>query len=83
MSITLYNDGTSAVSITNVAISPARGTFTQTNTCPQILNSNTSCVIEVTFTPPDTGNYTATLSVTDSDKSSPQKARLTGVGLNN
>ncbi len=83
MSITLYNDGTAAVSITNVAIAPARGTFTQSNTCPPTLNANTSCVIQVTFTPPDTGNYTATLSVTDSDQSSPQKARLTGVGLNN
>ena len=35
------------------------------------------------FTPPDTGKYNATLSVTDTDKSSPQTASLSGTGLNN
>ena len=83
MSLTLYNDGIAAVSITSFAISPARGTFTQTNNCPSTLNPNTHCSIQVVFTPPDTGRYKATLSVTDSDKSSPQTAALSGVGLNN
>jgi len=83
LSITLYNDGISAVNITKFAISPADGTFTQTNACPATLNPNTNCVITVTFTPPDSGPYNATLSVTDTDKSSPQTASLTGTGLNN
>jgi hypothetical protein len=81
MSTTLYNVGTAAVNITSIGISPANGTFTQTNNCPATLNSGTSCVIQVVFTPPDSGNYNATLSVTDSDKSSPQTASLTGIGL--
>jgi hypothetical protein len=87
MTVTLYNDGISAVNITKYAISPAHGTpvgtFTQTNACPATLNPNTGCIIAVTFTPPDSGTYNATLSVTDSDRSSPQTASLTGVGLNN
>jgi N-acetylneuraminic acid mutarotase len=83
LSITLYNDGISAVNITKVAISPANHTFTQTNNCPATLKPNTSCVINVVFTPPDSGPYKATLSVTDTDKSSPQTASLTGTGLNN
>ena len=83
MSITLYNDGTSAVNITNIGISPAHGTFTQTNNCPATLNPNTNCVIEVVFRPPDSGPYKAILSVTDTDSSSPQTATLSGVGLNN
>ena len=83
ISVTLYNDGTSPVNITNVAISPARGIFTQTNNCPPTLNPNANCVIQVVFTPPDTGKYTAKLSVTDSDTSSPQTASLSGIGLNN
>ncbi len=83
LSITLYNDGTVGANITNVAISPSNGTFTQTNNCPGTLNPNTSCTIQVVFTAPDSGNYTATLSITDSDKSSPQTATLSGVGLNN
>jgi hypothetical protein len=81
MSITLYNDGTAAVNIKTFGISPADGTFTQTNNCPPTLNPNTNCIIQVVFTPPDSGNYSATLSVTDSDKSSPQTASLSGVGL--
>lgn len=83
LSITLYNDGAAPVSITQFAISPAHGTFTQINSCPAILNPNTNCNVQVTFTPPDTGKYKATLSVTDSDASSPQTASLSGVGLNN
>ena len=83
MSITLYNDGTAAVNIKTISISPADGTFTQTNSCPATLIPNTNCIIQVTFTPPDSGKYNATLSVTDSDKSSPQTASLSGIGLNN
>jgi hypothetical protein len=81
MSITVYNDGAAPINLTAIAISPANGTFTQTNNCPATLNPNTTCVVQVVFSPPDTGNYTATLSVTDSDKSSPQTASLAGVGL--
>jgi len=83
MSITLYNDGNAIVNNITVAISPASGTFAQTNNCPATMNPNTNCVIQVTFTPPDAGNFSATLSVTDSDKSSPQTAALSGVGLDN
>src|SRR5579872_301653 len=78
---TLYNDGTAAVNIKSIAISPNNGTFTQTNNCPSTMAPNTSCQIQVVFTPPDTGQYSATLSVTDSDKSSPQTAALSGTGL--
>jgi hypothetical protein len=59
VSITLYNDGTAAVNINTatISISPADGTFTQTNNCAETLNPNMSCVIEVVFTPPDSGNF--------------------------
>ena len=80
-SITLYNDGTVPVNITNIGISPTGTTFTQTNNCQSTLNPNTSCVIQAFFTPPDSGTFSATLSITDSDNSSPQTASLSGVGL--
>lgn len=67
MSITLHNDGTAAVNISSIATSPANETFTQTNSCPATLSPNASCAIQVTFTPPDTGTYKATLSVSDTD----------------
>ena len=82
MNITLYNDGAAAVHIIGMAIAPNDGTFTVTGSnCPATLNPNTNCAIQVLFTPPDAGNYSETLSVTDSDKSSPQTASLTGTGL--
>lgn len=83
LSITLYNDGTATINLTAIGISPADGTFTQTNNCPISFNPGTTCVVQVVFTPPDSGTYNATLSITDSDKSSPQTASLSGIGLNN
>jgi N-acetylneuraminic acid mutarotase len=81
MNITLYNDGTAPINLTAIAIAPANGTFTQTSNCPATLNPNTNCLIQVVFTPPDSGNFSATLSITDSDPGSPQTASLSGVGL--
>jgi N-acetylneuraminic acid mutarotase len=83
MSITVYNDGSAGVSIARISIAGSGSTYTQTNNCPATLNANSNCVIQVVFTPPDAGTYNATLSVTDSDKSSPQTDSLTGIGLNN
>ena len=82
-SVILVNDGTAAVNITSFAISPSRGTFTQTNDCPATLNANQSCTLQVVFTPPDTGRYKATLTVTDNAPNSPQTMALSGTGLNN
>lgn len=59
-----------------IAILPNDGTFIQSSNCPAIMYPNTNCVIQVVFTPPDTGNSSATLSVTDNDKSSPQTVSL-------
>ena len=53
----------------------------QTNKCPATLKPSTNCVIQVVFTPPNYGNFNATLWVTDGDKSSPQTASFSGVGL--
>jgi hypothetical protein len=82
-SVSIINDGTANVSITAIAISPIRKTFTQTNNCPPTLNVNQSCVVQIVFTPPDTGTYKATLSVTDTAGGSPQTMAISGVGLNN
>jgi len=83
LSVMLINDGTTPVNIGAIAISPVRKTFTQSNNCPATLNVNQSCVVQVVFTPPDTGKYSSTLSVTDSAAGSPQSMAITGTGLNN
>lgn len=79
---TLINDSAGAVSIRGVSISPAGGIFTSANNCPATLNPQQSCVFQVTFTPPDTGTYSATLSVTDNGKGAAATLALSGTGLN-
>jgi hypothetical protein len=80
LSATLTNDGAAAVNITGASISPAGGTFTQTNNCPPTLNVQQTCTFQVTFTPPDVFTYNATLSVTNSAGGAATLA-LTGTGL--
>src|SRR5271165_2556774 len=79
-STTLTNDGAAAVNITGVSISPADGTFTQTNNCPVTLNLQQTCTFQVTFTPPDVFTYNETLSVTNSGGAA-ATLPLTGTGL--
>jgi hypothetical protein len=68
--------------LTVTANSPSgdSGTFTQTNNCPATLAAGSSCVINVTVTPPTTGALSGSLSVTDSATGSPQIAPLTATG---
>jgi len=79
---TLTNDGSSSVTITTIAISPANKTYTQTNNCPATLGVQQTCTFTLVFTPPDVGTYNATLSVANSAGNSATLS-LTGVGLNN
>lgn len=82
MSATLINDGIGAVNITGVSMAPADGTFTSTNNCPARLNTQQTCVFQITFTPPDSGTYGATLTVTDTGTGASATLVLSGTGLN-
>ena len=79
-SATLTNDGAAAVNLTGYSISPADGTFTQTNNCPATLNVQQTCTFQITFTPPDVFTYNATLSVTNSAGAAAALS-LSGTGL--
>jgi hypothetical protein len=79
--VTLINDSAGVVNITGVSIVPANGTFTSTRNCPATLSPQQTCVFQVTFTPPDAGNYSATLTVTDNGRGSPATLALSGIGL--
>jgi hypothetical protein len=81
-SATLTNDGSAPVSLTGFAISPADGTYTQTNNCPATLAVQQTCTFQITFTPPDVFTYNATLSVSNGAGAAATLA-LTGTGLNN
>src|SRR5207302_1047114 len=79
--VTLSNTGNATLSSINISISGGNNLdFAQTNNCPASLGSNSSCSINVTFTPTATGSRSAALTVTDSATGSPQAASLTGVG---
>jgi hypothetical protein len=83
--VTLTNDGSAALTISNIAIGGANpGDFSQNNNCP--MSSNTlaagaNCTINVTFTPTLTGARSATLSITDNAGDSPQTVTISGTGL--
>jgi trimeric autotransporter adhesin len=84
--VTLSNNSAIAVTITSPGIT-VTGTnaadFLETNSCPAIgsaLAAGTTCTINITFTPSLAAVESATLSVTDSDASSPQTATLSGTG---
>ena len=76
----------SAATLTINSITTGSPEFLQTNTCSIPLQGFTgtgkihTCTINVTFKPNATGNRAATLTIADTDASSPQLVALTGVG---
>lgn len=79
--VTVTNTGTTALDISKAGVTGAdAGNFKPTNLCPSSLAASDSCTIEVTFTPSTTGSRSATLTVTDNAKTSPQSAPLSGKG---
>ncbi|HVI07881.1 MAG TPA: alkaline phosphatase family protein [Candidatus Binatia bacterium] len=78
MTVTMTNDATSRLTISNIAVS---GDYSQTNNCPGSLNKAGSCTFTITFTPTANGVRYGTLTITDSDGASPQVVNLTGEGI--
>jgi hypothetical protein len=74
---TLTNTGTVQVNISNITTS---GPFNQNNNCPSSLPVNSSCQINVTFSPVGPGHASGKLSVTDDAEGSPQMVALSGIG---
>ena len=55
--------------------------FAQTNNCGATLGPGASCTLSVTFSPAAVQSYTGSITVTDSDPSSPQSVALSGSGI--
>jgi hypothetical protein len=75
--ITLTNRGSTPLTISKTT---SRGDFTLTSSCPKSLAVAPTCTLDVTFTPSASGTRTGTLTITDSDATSPQVVSLTGTG---
>jgi phospholipase C len=56
------------------------GNFSYASKCPKSLAAGASCAINVTFKPTATGTRTGTLTINDSDPTSPQIVNLAGTG---
>jgi hypothetical protein len=73
--VVIANPTDAALAITGVTIS---GPFAQKNNCPGSLAANTSCKIQVTFTPTATGNFTGLLTVSSTTSSAGASVPLSG-----
>ena len=80
-SITIYNTGgVPLTGITPSIIGTNASDFAiSSNTCSSLALGAT-CTISVTFTPPSTGTFNATLSIADNAVGSPQSVPLSGTG---
>jgi hypothetical protein len=80
--VTLTNSATMKLSIASIAVTGTNpGDFTQTNTCGTSVKSNGTCTITVTFYPAGLSARTASVTITDSAKGSPQNIPLSGTGV--
>ena len=78
--ITLTNSG-NKLTMNGISLTGANpGDFAQTNTCGATVAAGASCTISVTFTPTAAGTRSASVTVSDSDPTSPQTVSLTGTG---
>lgn len=75
--VTVVNSGDQSLDITSIQ---ASGDFSQTNSCPGLLQEGGSCQIQIAFVPTVVGVRTGTLTLTDNTFNSPQTLTLTGTG---
>jgi hypothetical protein len=79
--VTLTNPNGTAITGIAITFTGTNGTeFTQTNNCTTTLAADSSCTINVGFTPTavGSGTHTGQLNIADSDPSSPQTVVLMG-----
>ena len=78
---TLQNSGTSALSISKIAVSGTNASsFIASNNCGSSLAAGQSCAIQIQFDPNATGVLTATVTITDNASNPSQSLALSGTG---
>jgi hypothetical protein len=77
LQVTVYNHGSTTLTFASIT---ASGDFSETDDCTNGVPANSKCRILVTFTPTGTGTRSGMLTLNDNDSSSPQTAKLIGVG---
>jgi subtilase family serine protease len=80
-SISLKNSGTTTVNLYDIVLAGANPSdFEELNTCGSTLSAGGSCTVYVSFKPAAVASYSATITIYDNAKSSPQTISLTGKG---
>jgi hypothetical protein len=78
---TLTNTGGSELALNSVAITGTNATdFDQSSTCGSSLGAGASCTLNVTFTPSQLGQRSASITITDDAAVSSQVLPLNGMG---
>nr|WP_029375444.1 choice-of-anchor D domain-containing protein [Oceanicola sp. S124] len=79
-SFLLYSNGTTPLAVNNVSITAGQG-FAVTSPPALTIGAGGSSGMTIRFNPPGVGNYTATVTVTTNDPSSPYTFTLKGSGV--
>jgi len=76
------NTGTGSLTISSVTVTGTNASAfsISPNTCTTVA-PNGACTIQVVFTPPATGTYLASVSISDNATGSPQAVTLSGTGV--
>jgi len=75
--VTLTNYGDSPMQVQSIQ---ATGPFTASQGCVKTIPPGGTCRLKVNFLPKSTGTQTGTVTITDSDPSSPQELSFVGIG---
>jgi hypothetical protein len=78
--VTVTNFNTSSLSLNSINLNGSD--FSKTSSCGPSIPPGGNCTVSVTFRPTVSGPRTGTLTVSDSDVTSPQLVTLTGSGTN-
>jgi hypothetical protein len=75
--VTMTNNLSVPIALSSIQ---APASFGVSNNCGASIAGGSSCTLTVTFTPAAVQSYSSSVTVTDSDPSSPQSFKVTGVG---
>ncbi len=75
--VSVTNQGSTPITLTSITASTG---FFQTSDCHSPLAANSTCTVYVAFTPTGIGPVTGTITLVDSDPSSPQMIAVSGTG---
>lgn len=81
VAVRLVNTGITPVTVAAAAITSGSSSFTIANNNCSTVNMGASCTIGVAFGPPDPGDFTGTLTITDSTSAGTHTVALSGTGV--